>query len=126
MTVNKAHREFHTLDMAGGWEAPEGYPPGVQQKIISGALDEAGSSGTRTRLLRFAPGTHTTAPIWHNYWEEVYVLSGEFIVGSDENGRGGEKFPANTYACRPPLAVHGPFSSETGCLLLEFHYFDPA
>jgi hypothetical protein len=40
MTVNKAHREFHTLDMNSGWETPEGYPPGVQQKILSGALDE--------------------------------------------------------------------------------------
>jgi hypothetical protein len=54
------------------------------------------------------------------------VLSGEFIVGNDENGQGGQKFPPNTYACRPPLVVHGPFRSETGCMLYEIHYFDPA
>ena len=54
------------------------------------------------------------------------MLSGEFIVGNDASGQGGERFPPNTYACRPPLAVHGPFRSETGCLLLEIHYFDPA
>lgn len=126
MAINKVHREFHTLDMSSGWETPEGYPPGVQQKILSGALDEKQGSGTRTRLLRFAPGTYTTAPVWHNYWEEVFVLSGEFIVGNDENGQGGEKFPANTYCCRPPLVVHGPFKSQTGCMLYEIHYFDPA
>jgi hypothetical protein len=119
MAVNKLHREFFTLDMASGWETPEGQPPGVQQKILSGALDETAGRGSQTRLLRFAPGTHTTAQVWHNYWEEVYVMSGEFIVA-------GETFPPNTYACRPPHAVHGPFGSETGCLLLEFGYYDPA
>ncbi len=31
-----------------------------------------------------------------------------------------------TYACRPPGAVHGPFRSERGCILLEIHYYDPA
>ena len=39
--------------------------------------------GTRTRLLQFEPGAYTTAPITHDYWEEVYVVSGELIVGND-------------------------------------------
>jgi hypothetical protein len=126
MSVNKAHTEFHALDMASGWETPPGYPAGIQQKILSGALDEKNKRGTRTRLLRFAPGVYTTAPFVHEYWEEVFQLSGDLIVGNDANGRGGETFAPNTYACRPPGVDHGPFKSEKGCMLLEIHYFDPA
>lgn len=29
------------------------------------------------------------------------------------------------YCVRPPGVPHGPFKSETGCLLLEQHYYDP-
>ena len=126
MAVNKEHKEFHALDMSSGWETPPGYPAGIQQKILSGALDEAKKSGTRTRLLRFAPGVYTTKPFVHDYWEEVYLVSGDLIVGNDEKGEGGERFAANTYACRPPGVHHGPFKSETGCLLMEVHYYDPA
>lgn len=125
MPVNKQHDEFYALDMESGWETPAGYPDGIQQKIISGGLDEEAKSGTRTRLLRFAPGVYTTAPFVHEYWEEVYLVSGDLTVGNDENGEGGESFAPHTYACRPPGAAHGPFKSEGGCLLLEIHYFDP-
>ena len=126
MAVNKEHKEFHALDMSSGWETPPGYPAGIQQKILSGALDEAKKRGSRTRLLRFAPGVYTTKPFVHDYWEEVYLVSGDLIVGNDETGEGGERFAANTYACRPPGVHHGPFKSETGCLLMEVHYYDPA
>ena len=125
MTVNKQHKEFHTLDMSTGWETPAGYPKGIAQKILSGALDESARRGTRTRLLRFAPGAFTTAPFVHDYWEEVYLISGDLIVGNDARGEGGTSFAPNTYACRPPGAQHGPFKSLSGCLLLEVHYFDP-
>ena len=125
MTVNKQHKEFHTLDMGAGWETPAGYPTGIAQKILSGGLDETAKRGTRTRLLRFAPGVFTTAPFVHAYWEEVYLLSGDLVVGNDARGEGGTPFPPNTYACRPPGVHHGPFKSRSGCLLLEFHYFDP-
>ncbi|MGI3171039.1 cupin [Pseudooceanicola sp. C21-150M6] len=124
MPINKEHKEFHTLDMDAGWETPPGYPAGIQQKIISGALDEEGKTGHRTRLLRFEPGVYTTAPFVHEYWEEVYQLTGDLIVGNDENGEGGESFPPNTYACRPPGAYHGPFKSVGGCILMEIHYFE--
>ena len=126
MTIDKEHKEFHAVDMEHGWETPAGYPTGIQQKILAGRLDEAGRRGTRSRLLRFAPGVHTTEPFVHTYWEEVYLVSGDLIVGNDASGRGGQAFEPNTYACRPPGAHHGPFKSETGCLLFELHYFDPA
>lgn len=126
MTINKAHDEFHTLDMTAGWETPPGYPEGIKQKILSGALDEENQRGSRTRLLKFDSGVYTTAPFVHEYWEEVFLVSGDLTVGNDVNGDGGEAFQPFTYACRPPGAWHGPFKSLNGCLLLEIHYFDPA
>jgi hypothetical protein len=125
MPVNKEHLEFHPVDMGSGWEVPPGYPEGIKQKILAGALDEEGRHGTRTRLLRFDPGVFTTEPFLHTYWEEVYLLSGDLTVGNDAEGKGGEAFAPGTYACRPPGAAHGPFRSDDGCLLLEIHYFDP-
>ena len=111
--------------MNSGWVTPSGYPKGIEQKILSGALDETNKRGTRTRLLRFAPGVFTAEPFVHEYWEEVYLVSGDLTVGNDVNGNGGKSFPPNTYACRPPGAYHGPFRSNGGCTLLEIHYFDP-
>ena len=124
MTVNKEHLEFHAVDLGGGWQVPPGYPEGIEQKILAGSLDEANRQGSRTRLLRFAPGIFTTEPFVHEYWEEVYLITGDLTVGNDANGEGGESFAPNTYACRPPGARHGPFKSERGCLLLEIHYYD--
>jgi len=123
MQVNKPHLEFHRVDMTEGWECPSGYPAGIEQKILAGALDEANKAGSRTRLLRFQPGVYTTAPFVHDYWEEVYLVEGDLTVGNDARGEGGENFSAGTYACRPPGAVHGPFKSNGGCLLLESHYY---
>ena len=126
MPINKQHDEFYTLDMNTGWEVPPGYPSGIQQKVLSGSLDEENKRGSRTRLLRFEPGVYTTKPFVHDYWEEVFLFSGDLTVGNDENGEGGTPFEPNTYACRPPGAYHGPFKSNGGCILLEIHYFDPA
>lgn len=125
MAVNKEHKEFHAVDLDSGWETPPGYPAGIQQKILSGALDEKGKRGTRSRLLRFAPGVYTTEPFVHDYWEEVYLIAGDLTVGNDKEGKGGAAFAPNTYASRPPGAHHGPFKSNGGCLLFEIHYFDP-
>ncbi len=126
MTIEKEHLEFHALDLAAGWSVPPGYPAGIEHKILAGVLDEERRRGNRTRLLRFAAGVYTTLPFVHEYWEEVYLLSGDLIVGNDASGRGGEAFAPHTYACRPPGTPHGPFKSAGGCLLLEVHYYDPA
>ena len=126
MPMNKPHLEFHPLDMVNGWQSPPGYPPGagVQEKILASDIDEVNKSGSRTRLLRFEAGAFSTKPFVHDHWEEVYLVSGSLTVGNDENGVGGEEFAAPTYACRPPGVWHGPFKSETGCLLYEIHYYD--
>jgi hypothetical protein len=120
----KLHDEFKAIDMTAGWETPAGYPSGIQQKILAGALDEAGGTGNRSRLLRFAPGAFTKKPFVHAYWEEVLLVSGDLTVGNDEHGNGGEPFKPLTYACRPAGVPHGPFKSVTGCILFELHYYD--
>ena len=102
MAVTKAHQEFFAVNFEDGWEVPAGYPDGIQQKVLSGSLDEENSRGSRTRLLRFQPGVYTTVPFVHEHWEEVYLVSGDLTVGNDANGKGGEPFKANTYACRAP------------------------
>jgi len=124
MPFNKPHLEFMRLDMASGFAPPTGYPDSIQQKILASDIDETRKTGSRTRLLRFDPGAYTTAPFVHDHWEEVYLVSGDLTVGNDAQGEGGENFLAPTYACRPPGVSHGPFKSETGCLLYEIHYYD--
>jgi hypothetical protein len=119
----KEHKEFHSLDLATGWSTPDGYPSGIEEKILAGSLNYAAKTGSRTRLLRFKSGVFTGAPFVHDYWEEVYLLEGDLTVGNDEQGAGGVPFKPHTYACRPPGAFHGPFKSEQGCLLLEIHYY---
>jgi ChrR Cupin-like domain len=124
MAIRKEHLEFHPLDLTAGWGTPAGYPQGITQKILAGALDEKAKIGNRTRLLRFEPGACTALPFVHDYWEEVFLLSGDLIVGDEREGSGLETYGPNTYACRPPGVHHGPFRSTQGCLLFEIHYYD--
>jgi hypothetical protein len=114
--MGKPHLEFVSVDMNEGWETPPGYPAGIEQKILAMDLDEGKKTGSRSRLLRFAPGVFTTQPFVHDYWEEVYVMSGDLIVDD-------RPCDPHTYACRPPHTPHGPFKSKTGCLLFELHYY---
>ena len=52
------------------------------------------------------------------------IVEGDLVVGCDAQGNGGERFDAYTFACRPPGALHGPFVSRGGCVMLEFQYYD--
>lgn len=122
--MRKSHLEFHPLDMEQGWERPNGYPDGIEQKILASDLDETKKIGSRTRLLRFKPGAYSTEPFIHDHWEEVYLVSGDLTVGSAALGTRRDTFEAPTYACRPPAVPHGPFKSEQGCILFEVHYYD--
>ena len=81
MAIHKEHKEFFKVALGKGWETPEGYPRGIEQQILAGFLDEKGKRGNRTRHLRFAPGVYTTEPFVHDYWEEVYLVQGDLVVG---------------------------------------------
>ncbi|RWE84912.1 MAG: hypothetical protein EOS63_02485 [Mesorhizobium sp.] len=59
------------------------------------------------------------------YWEEVYLVSGDIIAGGSSAEDPSVSFGAKTYACRAGI-YHGPFRSQTGCLLFELHYYDEA
>ena len=85
----------------------KGYPAGIKQKILSGTLDMANRQGGHTRLLKFEPGTYTTVPFEHDYWEEVFVIEGDLWVGN-EGPAGGERFGQYTYCVRPPHVAQLP------------------
>jgi hypothetical protein len=123
MAFHKGHIEFARLDTKNGFRPVPGYPWGFSEKILAGSLDEKNKVGNRTRLLRIEPGAFSTQPFVHEYWEEVFLVEGDLVCGSDAQGKGGEQFRGPTYCVRPPGVHHGPFASRTGCLLLETHYF---
>ena len=120
----KPHIEFFSVDMTSAWQTPPGYKDGFSQKILASDLDEVKKTGSRSRLLRIAPGTYSEKPFVHDHWEEVFLFEGDLIVGNDAQGHGGEKFVAPTYAVRPPGVYHGPFTSEGGCTMFELHYYE--
>lgn len=111
------------VDLDTGWTQVTGGAPGVAQKLLSGALDEAAKTGVRTRLIRFSPGAVAPDTFVHDYWEEVYFLSGTLISGCDATGAGGTPQDAPAYACRPPGTIHGPFTAPEGCVFLEIQYY---
>lgn len=96
------------------WVPVEGVP-GQAQRIL--AADPA--AGVATRMLRFDPGCDTShlGVLRHDFWEEVYILSGSF-----HDLTLGEQFRAGTYACRPPGMPHGPWRSPEGCVTFEVRY----
>lgn len=124
MSQPKPHLEFVGVDLQAGWETPPGYPPGFTQKILASDINEKAKRGSRTRLLRIAPGAYSAEPFVHDHWEEVFLVQGDLVVGNDAKGRGGQSAQAFTYACRPPGVHHGPFASKGGCLLYEIHYYE--
>ena len=123
MKLDKPPVDFHTLDVGEGWEPAPGAAPGIEQKLLSGDLDEPNKVGARTRLIRFQPGAVAPEPFVHTYWEEVYLIWGTLTVGCDAEGQGGTDFDPPSYACRPPGTPHGPFTSKDGCLFFEIQYY---
>lgn len=114
--------DFFGIDLNVGWTKLEGYPDGIEERVLADSLDERAGKGHRTRLLRFSPGAFTTQPFSHSYWEEVLLVEGDMAVADSDGAV--HKFTPLTYACRPPNTPHGPFRSTGGCLLYEVHYFN--
>ncbi|WP_427894960.1 cupin domain-containing protein [Kribbella sp. GL6] len=105
----KDEREFFPSGR-GEWVEAGG---GVAEQVLS-----QGPDGMLTRLARWAPGTTTEAGvIRHEYVEEVYLLEGELTDLTLQ-----QTFRAGDYACRPPGMPHGPYTTVTGCTMLEIRY----
>ena len=126
----KPHREFFRIVegamRTGGaaWVPVPGHVGWIDEQILADNLDAATRTGSRTRLARWQPGATIAAPVIHDFNEEVFIVSGDLVVGCDAYGQGGERFDAYTFACRPPQVWHGPFTSIGGCVMLEFQYYD--
>jgi hypothetical protein len=76
-------------------------------------------TGEYTRLTRFLPGADTT-PFGgksHTYPEEVFVVSGRLYDKAFEI-----RLESGHYASRPPGEVHGPFTTDVGCVVLELFF----
>lgn len=114
--------DFAPVDMESGWHHPTGYAEGVTAKILADTLNEAERTGHRTVLQRYAPGVFDMRVLAHDFVEEVLVLEGEMLWLDDE-GVPVARLPKNSYVCRPPHVPHGPFGSETGCLVLALFYY---
>jgi quercetin dioxygenase-like cupin family protein len=112
---------FGAVDLETGFETRGDGNQGISVKILSSDLDTAAKRGSRTRLLRMAPGSKTPEAHAHDYWEEIYILDGEMTV---HDGTDGEKLvKTGAYAAREPGAMHGPVYSETGCLMIDFCWY---
>lgn len=94
----KAEREFFDPGPLP-WRPAPGFAGGVWEQVISGGLDE----GVTTRLLRFDPGSGNDRVVTHDFWEEIYIISGTLECG-------GRPYPAGSVAVRPPGMPHGPFT----------------
>ena len=78
-------------------------------------------TGEYTRLTRFLPGADTAASGGksHDYPEEVFIVSGRLYDGAF-----GIWLESGHYASRPPGEIHGPFKTDTGCVVLEISFPD--
>ena len=111
---------FAAVDLNSGWEKRPGRQ-GVVQQILHDRLDSQSRSDHCTRLVKFEPMAKAPASR-HPYWEEIYLISGDLLL-TDEAGRALARFDAPAYVCRSPGEVHGPFASESGCLMLQIEYY---
>ena len=100
----------------GNWTPVPGKVSGLYERILA----QDPETGVATRMLRFSPGTDTSAngTLTHDFWEEVYILE-----GSIHDIPLGKTFRAGMYACRPPGMKHGPWKTDEGCTTFEVRYF---
>ncbi|MGW4736266.1 cupin domain-containing protein [Streptomyces shenzhenensis] len=113
--MSKPELEFQLP--AGPWTAPAGAGPGVEERVLADDPER----GCRTVLVRWAPGTDSSAQgvSRHDGWEEVYLLDGAMHDLTLDR-----TFTAGMYACRPPGMPHGPWTSQNGVTMLVLTYPD--
>jgi hypothetical protein len=119
--TGKEHLEFFNIDMSSGWEQ---IAPGIEAKILAGSIDETRRKGYVSRLARWAPNAQIDEVRIHDFYEEVFVVSGTLHVAAQEVPHVFEPFEAYSFACRPPFAKHGPFrAGEDGCIVFETQFY---
>ncbi len=112
----KPESEFHLP--ASEWLPADGAVQGIWRQVLA----EDPATGAYTGLIRYQAGVDTTPNgiACHDYWEEVYILDGDFTDLTL-----GVTFGKGMYACRPPGMVHGPWRTNGGALILEIRYPAP-
>lgn len=93
---------------AGQWRLVAGLEGMADELTLS--IDTG--TGEYTRLTRFHPGAKS-----HDYPEEIFIVSGRLYDAAFDLW-----LTAGHYASRPPGEVHGPFRTDTGCLVLEMSF----
>lgn len=116
----KRHIERLRIDLTAEWVQLPGLPDGLRGKLLADDLDEAARTGSRSRLIKFEPGSATSNTLVHEFWEEVLLISGDLSRTADPAD---DKTTVPVYSLRPPGTPHGPFISRQGCVLFEVQYF---
>jgi anti-sigma factor ChrR (cupin superfamily) len=89
---------------------------GVLERVLARDEDDP---EILTRFARWQPGADTSEAgvITHGYTEEVYILAGDL-----HDLTLGRSFRVGDFASRRPGMRHGPYRTETGCVMLEIRY----
>jgi len=97
------------------WQPIDGMEDLAEELTLS--IDE--ETGEYTRLTRFHPGADTArfGEKSHDYPEEVFIVSGRLYDAAFNVW-----LEPGHYASRPPGEVHGPFMTDTGCVVLEVSF----
>jgi hypothetical protein len=97
------------------WKTIQGME-GVAEELTL-AIDE--KTGDYTRLTRFMPGADTSlfGPKSHNYPEEIMIIEGRLFDMAFDRW-----LVVGDYASRPPGELHGPFKTDSGCVVLEMSF----
>jgi len=77
------------------WQEIEGSGGMIHEKIVS--LDP--DTGDYTRVLEFKPGTRTTETLVHDFWEEVWIVSGVCTTSPKSSSSRPGTTPAGLRAC---------------------------
>lgn len=109
----KTQQEIHEVESLA-WKPVEG-SPGVYEKI----LNRDPETNSVTRLLRYDPGFVVNEIFKHDFFEEVYIVSGSMI-----DLRKNLTLKAGYYGYRHPGMEHGPYSSPEGIVTLEIRTYE--
>lgn len=93
--------------------------PGLEGLAEQVTLAMDAVTGDYTRLTRFHAGADTAAfgAKSHDYPEEIMIIEGRLYDAAFDRW-----LEVGDYASRPPGEVHGPFRTDTGCVVLEMSY----